>query len=78
MSRYLVQVTETYAPGAERPWSTVRRVLAVESGPCLAPVLVRLGRLRRHIACGRRLPHDRQCRNCCPRIVVTEVRRITA
>ncbi|WP_327047103.1 hypothetical protein OG320_04220 [Microbispora sp. NBC_01189] len=78
MSRYQVQVTDTYARGAQRPWSTVRRVLAEESGPCLTPVLLRFGRLRRWIACGRRLPHDRQCRNCCPRIVVTEVRRITA
>ena len=78
MSRYQVHVTETYAPGAERPWSTTRRVLPVEPGPCHAPELVRLGRLRARIACGRRLPHERQCRNCFPRIVITEVRRITA
>ena len=78
MSRYQVHVTETYAPGAERPWSTTRRVLAVESGPCLAPARVRLGRVRARSACGRGLPHERQCRNCFPRIVITEVRRITA
>ncbi|MGW5265686.1 hypothetical protein ACWEQG_32325 [Microbispora sp. NPDC004025] len=78
MSIYHVQLTETYAPDAERSWSTTRTILAVESGPCLAPVLIRLGGLRRWIACGRRLPLDKQCRNCCPRIVVTEVRRITA
>ncbi|MCT9929571.1 hypothetical protein N5079_04980 [Planotetraspora sp. A-T 1434] len=77
MSLHRVHVTEVFAPGAEQPWLTIRRVLAFESGPCLAPVLVRLAGRRRRIACGRRLPLHQQCPNCCPRIVITDTRRIT-
>ncbi|GAA4588672.1 hypothetical protein GCM10023194_40940 [Planotetraspora phitsanulokensis] len=78
MSLYRVEVTETRAPGADRPWNVTRRVLSAESAPCLSPVLVRLAGRRRRIACGRRLPMGQQCRNCAPRILITEVRRVTA
>ncbi|MEU0520777.1 hypothetical protein [Streptosporangium sp. NPDC006007] len=78
MSVHHVRVTEIYARAADHPWLTLRHVIAVESAPCLAPVLIRMAGRHARIACGRRLPLDRQCRNCAPRIVVTEVRRITA
>jgi hypothetical protein len=76
MSTYRVHLTEIFAAGADRPWLTNRRILSVESGPCEAPVLIRLGSYRRWIACGRRLPLDTQCRACATVIVVTEVRRM--
>ncbi|MEV4183411.1 hypothetical protein AB0J28_18465 [Streptosporangium canum] len=78
MSSFHVHVTEVSAPGAERPWLTIRRVLSAESAPCLSPVLIRLAERHRQIACGRRLPLDKQCRACLPVITVTEVRRTTA
>ncbi|WP_055480396.1 hypothetical protein [Sphaerimonospora mesophila] len=78
MSVYQVRVTETYAPGTDHPWSITRSVVSAELSPCLAPITVRLGRHRRRVRCGDRVPHAKQCRNCAPRIVVTEVRRITA
>ncbi|WP_055481268.1 hypothetical protein [Sphaerimonospora mesophila] len=78
MSVYHVRLIEAYAPGADHPWSVIRSVVSAESSPCLAPVLVRLGSHRRRVRCGDRLPLHRQCCDCAPRIVVIEVRRITA
>ncbi|WP_248965988.1 hypothetical protein [Sphaerisporangium perillae] len=77
MTTHHVHVTEVSAPGAERPWLTIRSVLSADSAPCLAPVLVRTAGHRRRIACGRRLPLDKQCRNCAPVIVVNQVRKVT-
>jgi len=78
VSLYRVHLTEISAPGAVQPWLIVRRVLSVESAPCLAPVLVHLAGRSCRLACGRRLPLDKQCRACLPVVIVTEVRRITA
>ncbi|MEU7743223.1 hypothetical protein [Nonomuraea sp. NPDC049158] len=77
MSRHRVEVTETYAKGVQdNPWSVDRRVTATESAACLRPVEVKANGQRRLIACGRRLPADRQCDACRVRIHVTEVRRV--
>ncbi|WP_188188920.1 hypothetical protein [Nonomuraea sp. SYSU D8015] len=78
MSRYRVQITETSAVGVtENPWSVTRRVVdQADGGPCLRPVEVKANGQRRLIACGRRLPADRQCDACRVRVQVVEVRRV--
>ncbi|GII65647.1 hypothetical protein Skr01_57320 [Sphaerisporangium krabiense] len=78
MATYQVQVTETYRPSATYPHDTTRSVTAVKSGPCLAPVLVHLARRHRRIACGGRLPSERQCPACASVIVITHTEKITA
>jgi hypothetical protein len=77
MATYQVQLTEVSASGAKQPWLTMRRVIWAEFAPCLAPVVVRAAGHSRRIPCGRRLPLDKQCRNCAPVIVINHVRRIT-
>ncbi|TMR99970.1 hypothetical protein [Nonomuraea basaltis] len=77
MSRYRVEVTETYADGVkDNPWSVDRRVTAAEGSSCRRPVEVKANGQRRLIACGRRLPAARQCDACLVRVQVVEVRRV--
>ena len=57
------------------PYDTTRTVVGtVPGGPCRQPVTIRFGDTIVTIACGLRVPRDRQCPSC--RITVTE-RRIT-
>ncbi|MEV4017672.1 hypothetical protein AB0J35_45005 [Nonomuraea angiospora] len=69
-------MTETYADGAkDNPWSVDRRVTAADGMPCQRPVEVKANGHRRLIACGERLPADRQCPACRTYIEIVEVRR---
>ena len=45
-------------------------VAVVPGGPCRTPIRVRLNNITATVACGRRLPADRQCPAC--RITVIE------
>lgn len=78
MSRYRIAVTETYADGVQdHPWSVTRHVTAADSGgPCQRPIEVKAKGQHRLIACGRRLPADRQCDACRPGVEIVEVRRV--
>ncbi|MEV4835430.1 hypothetical protein AB0K05_12965 [Nonomuraea sp. NPDC049486] len=76
MARYRTEVGERYDRDALHPWSVTRRVLAAETAPCERPVLVQANGHRRLIACGRRLPHDQQCRACRPAVTITQTRRL--
>ncbi|MFB9470581.1 hypothetical protein [Nonomuraea salmonea] len=76
--RYRVEVVETYAGGADRPWSVTRRVLDHQPGGlCQRPLVVRGPGRQRRISCGRRLPFGQQCAACRPQITIVKVRRIT-
>jgi hypothetical protein len=69
-------VTETYADGVQdNPWSVVRDVTAADSAPCHRPIEIKANGQRRLIACGRRLPSDRQCNACRVKVEIVEVRR---
>ena len=58
------------------PYDTTRTVVGtVPGGPCRQPVTIRCGDTITTIACGRRVPRDRQCPPC--RITVTELRITT-
>ncbi|MGP3930466.1 hypothetical protein [Nonomuraea sp. KM88] len=75
MTRYRVHITETYADDADHPWSVTRHITAATGAHCQRPVQVNANGQRRVIACGQRLPADRQCDACRARIDVIEVRR---
>lgn len=75
MARYRTEVDERYDRDALHPWSITRRVLAADTEPCERPVLVQANGHQQQIACGRRLPHEQQCRACRPVVTVTETRR---
>ena len=52
-------------PTGPHPYDTQRAIVAVvDGGPCRRPVTVRSGDTTAVIACGRHLPHDRQCPAC--------------
>lgn len=76
MARYRIEVTEVYVRDALHPWSTTRRVLVADTEPCQRPIPVQANGQRRFIACGRRLPHDWQCRACRPAVTITRTRRL--
>ena len=64
-------------PAEEKPhpFDTIRTIVGhVDGGPCRQPIAIRCTDRTATIACGRRLPADRQCPAC--RVTVTE-RRIT-
>lgn len=76
-NRYRVRVIETYACGADLPWSVARQVLGHDrSGRCERPVIIRGCGLVQQLACARRLPADQQCTACRTHTVIVDVRRI--
>ena len=63
------------AEPAPHPYDTTRTVVGrVDGGPCRQPVTIRFVDITTTIACGRRVPADRQCPAC--RVTITQ-RHIT-
>ncbi|GAA1612580.1 hypothetical protein GCM10009733_005780 [Nonomuraea maheshkhaliensis] len=76
-NQYRVRVIETYARGADLPWSVARQVVGHDrSGRCEHPVTIRGCGQTRLLACARRLPADQQCAACRTHTVIVDVRRI--
>ena len=53
------------------PYNTVRTLVsAIPGPPCLTPVTIRCADTVVTLPCSRRLPHDRQCKNCRPILTI--------